>query len=92
MISQKLDAKATEPTNKRGGARKGAGRKAPNGETVVMRVPERYVTAVKALIEHMGGQRKLPSHESKVRVRDLDLRLITLQIQTQLTSLESKGR
>ena len=82
----------TEPKNKRGGARKGAGRKAPNGETVVMRVPERYVTAVKALIGHMEQQRKLPSHESKARVRDLDMRLITLQIQTQLTALEIQER
>jgi hypothetical protein len=82
----------TELKNKRGGARKGAGRKAPNGETVVMRVPERYVTAVKSLILHMEEQRKLPSHKSTVRVRDLDMRLITLQIQTQLTSLEIKER
>jgi hypothetical protein len=90
MTEQALDAKMIKPKNNRGGARKGAGRKAPNGETVVMRVPERYLTAVNALISHMEGQRKLPSHGSTVRVRDLDLRLIKLQIQTELTSIEVK--
>jgi len=38
---------------KHGGARAGAGRKTKYEKTVVMRVPEKYQVAIKALIDHL---------------------------------------
>jgi hypothetical protein len=71
-----------------GGEREGAGRKAPRGKTVVKRFPERYLTAVNALIEHLDEAKErdgVVDHESIVQCRNLDGMLITLQFQSHKT-------
>jgi hypothetical protein len=68
-----------------GGEREGAGRKAPRGKTVVKRFPERYLTAVNALIAHLDEARNqdgLVDYESKVQCRNLDDDLISLQFKS----------
>jgi len=73
------------PIGLHGGEREGAGRKAPRGKTVVKRFPERYLTAVNALIEHLDEARNqdgIVNHESRVQCRNLDDMLITLQFQS----------
>ncbi|MFT6267991.1 MAG: hypothetical protein ACJAVV_000796 [Alphaproteobacteria bacterium] len=69
-----------------GGARKGAGRKALRGETVVKRFPERYIAAVNALIEHLDGalgKSATGTHVSEVNCRNLNNDLITLHFQSE---------
>jgi hypothetical protein len=73
------------PIGLHGGEREGAGRKAPRGKTVVKRFPERYLTAVNALIEHLDEARNqdgIVNYESSVQCRNLDDMLITLQFQS----------
>jgi hypothetical protein len=73
------------PIGLHGGEREGAGRKAPRGKTVVKRFPERYITAVNALIEHLDETRNQDGnvdHESSVQCQNLDDTLITLQFQS----------
>jgi hypothetical protein len=73
------------PIGVHGGEREGAGRKAPRGKTVVKRFPERYLTAVNALIEHLDNtkdQDGIVDYESRVQCRNLDDMLITLQFQS----------
>jgi type VI protein secretion system component VasF len=68
-----------------GGESGRAGRKAPQGKTVVKRFPERYLTAVNALIEHLDEARNqdgIVNYESIVQCRNLDDTLITLQFQS----------
>lgn len=50
-----------EPAKKRGGARVGAGRKpkSPVAAAKVIRVPEQYEAAVRALIAHLDASSKL---------------------------------
>ncbi|MEO3684419.1 hypothetical protein ABHN84_19315 [Shewanella vesiculosa] len=45
-----------------GGVRKGAGRKTRYEKTIVMRVPEQYKSAIKALIEHIDECEKVDRH------------------------------
>ena len=49
-----------------GGVRKGAGRKTRYEKTIVMRVPEQYKSAIKALIEHIDECEKVDRHYSPV--------------------------
>lgn len=46
----------------RGGARPGAGRKTKYEKTVVMRVPEKYQDAIKALIAHLDETAYIDGH------------------------------
>jgi hypothetical protein len=48
-----------------GGARPGAGRKTKYEKTVVMRVPEKYRDAIKALIEHLDDTAYIDGHYPK---------------------------
>ena len=52
------------PAKQRGGAREGAGRKprSPVAATKVMRVPEQYEAAVRALVAHLDASAKLGRH------------------------------
>ncbi len=45
-----------------GGARPGAGRKTKYEKTVVMRVPEKYQDAIKALIAHLDDTAYIDGH------------------------------
>ena len=74
-----LDLKIPKP---RGGFREGAGRKAKRGKTVVKRIPELYAPAINALIEHLDDQRKVDSKQTDVNVRDLDNKLVQVEIKT----------
>ncbi|AZG34593.1 hypothetical protein [Shewanella psychromarinicola] len=49
-----------------GGVRKGAGRKTRYEKTIVIRVPEQYKSAIKALIEHIDECEKVDRHYSPV--------------------------
>lgn len=48
-----------------GGARPGAGRKTKYEKTVVMRVPEKYLDAIKALITHLDDTAYIDRHYPK---------------------------
>ena len=48
--------------NNHGGKRAGAGRKTKYEKTVVMRVPERYQEAIKAMIAHLDDTADLDNH------------------------------
>lgn len=74
-----------------GGARVGSGRKAERGETVVKRFPERYLTAVNALIEHLDytrGESGIVGYASEIKCRNLNDILITLRFQSNSTKTE----
>lgn len=74
----------------RGGARKGAGRKAPNGKTKVMRIPVQYSHAVEALITHLKSQSEsIELAPTEVYLRDLKDRQLDLTISTRLRKLKS---
>jgi len=69
----------TEPDKKQhGGARPGAGRKTKYEKTVVMRIPEKYQEAIKALISHLddtayiNGNYKNGEVSEPVFLRSLD--------------------
>jgi hypothetical protein len=73
--------------------REGAGRKATRGKTGVKRFPERYLTAVKAFIEHLDEAREqddIVAHESSVQCLNLNDMLVTLQFQIQIHGENSK--
>lgn len=53
-----------------GGARPGAGRKTKYEKTVVMRVPEKYLDAIKALIEHLDNTAYIDGHYPKGEVSE----------------------
>jgi hypothetical protein len=57
-------------SNNHGGARPGAGRKTKYEKTVVMRVPEKYQEAIKALINHLDNTAYIDSHYLKGEVSD----------------------
>jgi len=79
------------PIGTHGGARAGAGRPAPRGETVVKRFPERYLAAVNALIEHLDdtrGKAGAGGYKSKTQCRNLNDTLITLQFQSNSNKTE----
>jgi hypothetical protein len=78
------------PIGAHGGARKGAGRKAVHGDTIVKRIPDRYKFAVAALIKHLDdtrGQDGNAGIETKVNVRNLNETLITLRFQSKSKKL-----
>ena len=52
----------TEIKNNHGGSRAGAGRKTKYEKTVVLRVPEKYRSAIKALIEHLDQSETIDKH------------------------------
>ncbi|WP_394230892.1 hypothetical protein [Shewanella colwelliana] len=45
-----------------GGARPGAGRKTKYEKTVVARIPEKYLDAIKALIHHLDESEMIDKH------------------------------
>ena len=49
-----------------GGARPGAGRKTKYDNTVVTRVPEKYLYAIKALIHHLDESEMIDKHDKGV--------------------------
>lgn len=55
---------AAEPPKPKGGARKGAGRKPKSAVAAskVIRIPEQYEQAVRALVEHLDACEKLDRH------------------------------
>lgn len=64
-------------TKNHGGARPGAGRKTKYEKTVVMRVPERYQDAIKAMIAHLDDNAYLNNHypaseSENIYLRSLD--------------------
>ncbi|GAB3017976.1 hypothetical protein [Bowmanella dokdonensis] len=77
---EQLDWLGMELPKKRGGARKGAGRKAWRGKTQVKRVPERYAEAIDELIAHLDQIRGKNRHKSELLARDLDDRLVRLTL------------
>ena len=83
-------SKETTKKTQHGGARNGAGRKAERGQTVVKRFPDRYLSAVNALIEHLDGTRGKEGavgYTSSIKCRNLNDRLITLQFQSSSSKL-----
>lgn len=63
--------------NNHGGARPGAGRKTKYEKTVVMRVPDKYQDAIKALITYLDSTAELnrhyqPAESEKVYLRSLN--------------------
>lgn len=77
------------PPKKRGGARPGAGRKAKRGETVVMRVPEKYKGAIEALIQHLDATKEIGEHYEPVESEAHYLR--SLQGKKQWLSFKTTG-
>ena len=61
-------------TKNHGGARPGAGRKTKYEKTVVMRVPERYQDAIKAMIAHLDDNAYLNNHYSASESENIYLR------------------
>ncbi|MBU2023716.1 MAG: hypothetical protein KKA29_15515 [Gammaproteobacteria bacterium] len=62
-VTQTRAIKMTETSkNQHGGARPGAGRKTKYEKTVVMRVPEKYQDAIKALIAHLDETAYIDGH------------------------------
>ncbi|MCC2607929.1 hypothetical protein [Planctobacterium marinum] len=77
-------------SNNHGGARNGAGRKAPNGKTKVMRIPVQYINAVQALVNHLKAQSEsLEVEPTNIYLRDLRDRQLDLTITSQLRRLKS---
>ena len=78
------------PVGTHGGERDGAGRPAPRGETIVKRIPERYKSAINALIKHLDdtrGKEGASGHTSSINCRNLNDILITLQFQSKSDEL-----
>jgi len=65
---------ADSSTKKHGGARAGAGRKTKYENTVVMRVPEKYKEAIKALIAHLDDTDMIDQNYRAVESEGLMLR------------------
>ena len=61
-----MSDKSEEHKGAHGGVRKGAGRKTRYEKTIVMRVPEQYKNAIKALIQHIDECEKVDHHYSPV--------------------------
>lgn len=63
-FQEELRAQLGLPAKQRGGARQGAGRKpkSPVPASKVMRVPEQYEAAVRALVAHLDETAKLGRH------------------------------
>lgn len=61
MPQQKSTVTQVKP---HGGKRAGAGRKRCRGQSVVVRIPESYAKAVKALITELDALREMPSKHS----------------------------
>lgn len=57
-----------------GGYRPGAGRKTKYEKTVVMRVPDKYQAAIKALIEHLDDTAGVNGHFQAVESEKIYLR------------------
>jgi len=57
-----------------GGSRPGAGRKTKYENTIVMRVPEKYRDAIKALIAHLDSAADLNRHFQPVESEKVYLR------------------
>lgn len=77
QFQDELRAQLGEPAPKqRGGARPGAGRKpaSPVAATKVMRVPEQYEAAVRALIAHLDETSQLGRHYEPVTSAPMFLR------------------
>jgi hypothetical protein len=88
-ITKKTLDNVTKPKGQHGGARAGAGRKAPNGKTKVMRIPIQYADAVEQLITHLKRQSgALEVAPTEVYLRDLKDRQVDLTISTQLRKLK----
>ena len=60
----------SETEKKHGGARPGSGRKTKYEKTVVMRVPEKYQEAIKALIVHLDETAYIDGHYLSGEVSD----------------------
>lgn len=65
---------ADSSTKKHGGARAGSGRKTKYENTVVMRVPEKYKDAIKALIAHLDDTANIDKNYKPVESEALFLR------------------
>jgi len=65
---------AMTETKNHGGARPGAGRKTKYEKTTVMRVPEKYQEAIKALIAHLDSTAEINRHFQPVESEKIYLR------------------
>ncbi|KPZ67250.1 hypothetical protein BCU84_19520 [Shewanella sp. 10N.286.51.B7] len=72
-----------------GGARPGAGRKTKYENTVVMRVPEKYRGAVKALITHLDATDMIDKNYSAVESKPVYLR--SLQDKSQQITFKTEA-
>jgi len=52
----------SEVKKQHGGVRPGAGRKTKYEKTVVTRIPEKYLDAIKALIQHLDENEMIDKH------------------------------
>lgn len=64
QFQDELRAQLGLPAKQRGGAREGAGRKpkSPVAASKVVRIPEQYEAAVRALVAHLDASAKLGRH------------------------------
>lgn len=73
---EQTDMFPEQPKKPRGGARPGAGRKpkSPIAASKVIRIPEQYEQAVRALVEHLDACAKLGRHYDPVQSEPVYIR------------------
>ena len=73
-VNLDLFAKVVEEKKNWGGYRPGAGRKTKYEKTKVMRIPEKYQDAIKALISHLDENDRLDHHYQAVESEPVFIR------------------